>query len=329
MNAQHGDVATGPGWELRCGRWQEALAHVTECDALITDPPYSERTHTGHHGAADRGQWTNYDGERVDVCPRRGIEYDHWTTEDVVAFVCGWESRVSGWMVCQTSHDMIGDYARVMEAVGRYTFHPVPAVITGMTVRLGGDGPSSWAIYNVVSRTKTRDMQRWGTLPGAYIGTREGERKMGADDMVIVGGKPLWLMRAIIRDYTRPGDLVVDPCAGGGTTLLAAVMEGRRAIGAEMDPATFDKAVARLRKGFTTPLPGMEAPRMEQAALVFPEAPKRVKVEPSPEALRALHEGGQEWIDSLAYADDGCGWCGDANCEGGCPDNPHNLEACS
>lgn len=74
-------------------------------------------------------------------------------------------------------------------------------------------------------------------------------------------------MRAIIRDYTRPGDLVVDPCAGGGTTLLAAVMEGRRAIGAEMDPATFDKAVARLRKGFTTPLPGMEAPRMEQTGL--------------------------------------------------------------
>lgn len=30
------------------------------------------------------------------------------------------------------------------------------------------------------------------------------------------------------------------------------------------------KAVARLRKGYTAPLPGMEAPRMEQAGLVFP-----------------------------------------------------------
>jgi len=36
-----------------------------------------------------------------------------------------------------------------------------------------------------------------------------------------------------------------------GTTLLAAVIEGRRAIGAERDPATFAKAVARLRRGFT------------------------------------------------------------------------------
>lgn len=32
-----------------------------------------------------------------------------------------------------------------------------------------------------------------------------------------------------------------------GTTLLAAVIEGRRAIGAERDPATFAKDVARLR----------------------------------------------------------------------------------
>ena len=58
-------------------------------------------------------------------------------------------------------------------------------------------------------------------------------------------------MRAIVRDYSEPGDLVCDPCAGGGTTLLAAVIEGRRAIGAERDPDTFAKAVARLRRGYT------------------------------------------------------------------------------
>jgi len=53
-------------------------------------------------------------------------------------------------------------------------------------------------------------------------------------------------MRAIIRDYTRPGDLVCDPCAGAGTTLLAARMEGRRSIGAEMMPEHYDIARRRL-----------------------------------------------------------------------------------
>ena len=79
-------------------------------------------------------------------------------------------------------------------------------------------------------------------------------------------------MRAIVRDYSEPGDLVVDPCAGGGTTLLAAVMEGRRAIGAEMDPATFDKAVARLRKGYTAPLFSDAPTRMEQTGLDLGDA---------------------------------------------------------
>jgi site-specific DNA-methyltransferase (adenine-specific) len=64
----------------------------------------------------------------------------------------------------------------------------------------------------------------------------------------------MWLMEVIVRDYSRPGDLVIDPCAGGATTLLAAARNGRRAIGAEMDRDTFDKAVARLSQGYTAPL---------------------------------------------------------------------------
>jgi site-specific DNA-methyltransferase (adenine-specific) len=58
-------------------------------------------------------------------------------------------------------------------------------------------------------------------------------------------------MRAIIRDYSRPGDLIVDPCAGGATTLIAAAIEGRRSIGSEMDETTFKKAQARIKAGYT------------------------------------------------------------------------------
>lgn len=65
----------------------------------------------------------------------------------------------------------------------------------------------------------------------------------------------------------RPGDLVVDPCAGGATTLLACALEGRRCIGAEMDPATFDLAVKRLSAGWTPPL-FARATEPKQAALL-------------------------------------------------------------
>ena len=87
---------------------------------------------------------------------------------------------------------------------------------------------------------------RWGSLPGFYRTVIERNAH--------IGGKPLALMRAIIRDYTRRGDIVCDPCAGYGTTLLAALIEGREAIGAEIDPETFDVAVKRLREGFTPDL---------------------------------------------------------------------------
>lgn len=44
---------------------------------------------------------------------------------------------------------------------------------------------------------------------------------------------------------------IVDPFGGGCTTLLAAAIEGRRAIGAELDKKTYAQAVRRLRGGWT------------------------------------------------------------------------------
>ena len=247
MTAKHGDVAEGPGWRLVCGRWQDALADVETCDSIISDPPYSERTHSGHDSGANlanRGDWARSDGKRDRCRARMEISYTSWGSDEIGAFVQEWARRSRGWFVALSDSDLCGEYRREFELHGLTGFHPLPCVIRGMTVRLSGDGPSSWAIYANVARPKS--LAKWGTLPGAYA-SGQGERAH-------IGGKPLALMRAIVRDYSRPGDLIVDPCAGGGTTLLAAVMEGRRAIGTEMDPETFEKAVKRLRRGYTPDL---------------------------------------------------------------------------
>ena len=42
-----------------------------------------------------------------------------------------------------------------------------------------------------------------------------------------------------------------DTYAGGRRAPIDAVTEGRSAIGAEIDPETFEKAVKRLRRGYT------------------------------------------------------------------------------
>ncbi|MEJ7705064.1 MAG: DNA methyltransferase [Geodermatophilaceae bacterium] len=49
-----------------------------------------------------------------------------------------------------------------------------------------------------------------------------------------------------IATYTRPGDLVLDPMCGIGTTLVEAVHAGRRAVGVEYEPHWVDVARANL-----------------------------------------------------------------------------------
>lgn len=227
--------------DLRCGPWQDVLADVGEVDALICDPPYSERTHSGH------GRLRNGDGS----LRTSEIGYDAFTEEDVRELCAQWSPRVRGWMCFHTSHDLLASYAAALEDAGRYVFAPVPCVMRGMSIRLQGDGPSSWTCWLIVARRRSAEACKWGTLPGAYVGTPPSRASAHGAKSIVMGQKPLWLMNAIVRDYSRPGDLVCDPFSGGGTTALACSSLGRRFVGAEIDPETFAKAQKRLSKGTT------------------------------------------------------------------------------
>lgn len=59
--------------------------------------------------------------------------------------------------------------------------------------------------------------------------------------------KPVSLMAQLIESSTVRGDLVVDPCAGSGSTGVAAVLEGRRAFLVEYDRGYADLCVDRVR----------------------------------------------------------------------------------
>ncbi len=237
--------------DLRLGRWQDVLADVDHVDAVVTDPPYGARTHDGQrHGR--RNELCG--GEYVSA---RGIGYASLSPADVAEFAASWASRVRSWFCVFSCSDLAPLWRAQLTAAGLYTFAPVACVQRGMNVRLAGDGPSNWTTWLTVARTTAA--HKWSTLPGAYVGNPfdPGENTATASRRTsVVGSKPLWLMRAVVKDYSRPGDLICDPCAGGDTTLIAAASENRRAIGAEMDPATFAKAQARIARGYTPSLFG-------------------------------------------------------------------------
>ena len=225
--------------ELRLGRWQDVLADV-ECDALIVDAPYSARTHTGHDSATSTSNDNAY---------RMPLDYAAWGRDDVFAFVASWAPRVRGWFVSITDHCLAAHWEDAYKASGLYAFSPLACVVPGSRVRQLGDGPAQWATWAMVARPRNAAFAKWGALDGAYVQPAGQERAQ-----FVTGGKPLWLMRSLVRDYSRPGDLICDPCAGGGTTLLAAAMEGRRAIGSECMPEHYEIARKRLAKGFTPSL---------------------------------------------------------------------------
>ena len=58
--------------------------------------------------------------------------------------------------------------------------------------------------------------------------------------------KPVDLVRWLIRSYSNPGEVVLDFCMGSGSTGEACVLENRRFIGIENDPAFFTQARDRL-----------------------------------------------------------------------------------
>ncbi len=61
--------------------------------------------------------------------------------------------------------------------------------------------------------------------------------------------KPLALLDMLVRACCPPGGLVIDPFCGSGTTLVAAVAAGRRAIGIDRHPDAIE--VTRRRLGLT------------------------------------------------------------------------------
>ena len=60
--------------------------------------------------------------------------------------------------------------------------------------------------------------------------------------------KPVPLLKKLIEIFTDEGDVVIDPCAGSGTTLIAAIQLNRKAYGFEIKKDFFNAATELIRQ---------------------------------------------------------------------------------
>ena len=66
--------------------------------------------------------------------------------------------------------------------------------------------------------------------------------------------KPLSLLKRLIEIFTDPGDVVIDPCAGSGSTLRAAFEMGRNSYGFEVDKGFYKAAQEKMLATMEMPL---------------------------------------------------------------------------
>lgn len=73
--------------------------------------------------------------------------------------------------------------------------------------------------------------------------------RVSRNQRVYAAEKPVPLLSRLIELTTMPGDSIFDPCAGSGSTLIAAKQLKRHSLGIEIDPQVCDLVSVRINQG--------------------------------------------------------------------------------
>lgn len=220
------------------GDCREVMAEMDErsVDAVITDPPYSDRT---HEMTRSNSNGAKRHGNRV---LSGSFGFDSITAEDL-ALALSTAGRISRrWLVANV------DYRHA------FAFSDAPPeglrllrigvwIKTNPNPQISGDRPAQgWEAIAYMHRDDLRPSWTGGGRAANFV--LPNAQKHGHPTT-----KPVEMVRQFVRWFTEPGDVVFDPFAGSGTTLRAALDEGRKAIGVELDERYCEVIAKRLSQG--------------------------------------------------------------------------------
>ena len=244
-------------WDLRLGSCLDPVSGLASLadksvDVTITDPPYSEHTHAKQWvGAA----LTQQGAKRVKTS-HTGLTFAHVTPEQA-ASVAAQVARVTRrWALIFTDLEGIALWTAAVSVAGLdYVRTCIWDKVDGAP-QFTGDRPAAGAEAIVVAHQKGRKTWNGGGRRNVFRFEVNGER----GDKPHPTTKPLPLMRELVSLFSDPGETILDPFAGSGSTGVACNQLGRHFLGWELSPEYHAIATRRLN--------GDEAkPRPEQPSL--------------------------------------------------------------
>ena len=203
---------------------------MASVDHVITDPPYSANTHK--MAKTNRGA-----GHGVKL-----VTFGALSDEEFDAIVQRCLEAAAGWVV------MTCDYRHA----ARFYQHPA-FVRLGAWVKpnpmpqISGDRPGQ-GFETVLILHGGRVAKSWARGGGA--GVWHVPVTTGAE---VPTQKPLPLALSFVSDFTRPGEIVLDPFLGSGTTGVACALSGRGFVGVEALPEHFEIACRRIEEAYRQP----------------------------------------------------------------------------
>lgn len=204
---------------------------------VIEDPPYSDEVHAK--------QWVSHaltnHGEHRPRSKHRGIDFAA-LAPNLRRGVSEQAARIDRrWTLAFCDLEGIAGWRDDTEAAGLDYVRALVWDKVDSAPQFTGDRPASAAEAVVVAHQPGRKRWNGGGKRNVYRVPVNEER----GDKPHPTTKPTRLMLELIQDFTDPGEVILDPFAGSGTTGVAALRLGRRAILIERDPKY--AAIARQR----------------------------------------------------------------------------------
>jgi site-specific DNA-methyltransferase (adenine-specific) len=213
---------------------------------VITDPPYSAEVHTNIQ-TGKRNQLPDVVGASCRERRKVDLNFDPMTPEERRRFSAAAALIATRWVITFSDAEGAGDWRSAFGfGQGRPAIRGMPRYFrTGAWVRLGGaphfngDGPApgheELLYFHAVKPLGEKRRWNGGGKVAVYTCPIVANRKGQQGSRVHPAQKPVPLMIDILKDVVEPGDLVIDPYCGAGTTGVAALRLGCRFIGIEKD----------------------------------------------------------------------------------------------